>query len=74
MPDEKEKSRRLLVYWLFSTVLMVFGAVTATFALIVRPMGGTTLDAITSGMPIWGITAVAAIIIYAGYHFYTNRE
>jgi len=39
-------------------------------------MGGTITvwKAITSGVPIWGITALAAAIIYVGYYIYDKRR
>ncbi len=27
-----------------------------------------------AGLPIWGITAVGAVIIFAGYTFYSKRQ
>lgn len=68
------KGSRLLAFWLFGTVLIVFGAITAYIALIAQPLGATTMDVIMMGLPIWGITAVAAVIIFVGYHFYTKSK
>ena len=74
MSEDKEKSGKLLAYWLFGTVLIVFGAITAYITLIARPIGATMGDVMMAGLPIWGTTAVAAIIIYAGYHFYMKSK
>jgi len=74
MSDDKEKSGKLLAFWLFGTVLIVFGAITSYIALIARPFGATMMDVMKLGFPIWGITAVAAVIIYVGYHFYTKSK
>ncbi|MFQ6100076.1 MAG: hypothetical protein ACE5OS_02420 [Anaerolineae bacterium] len=73
MSEEQKKNTRLLAFWLFGTVMIVFAAITAYIFLFtagVFPMWA----AIKVGFPIWGITALAAIIIYAGYYFYTKRK
>ena len=72
--EEQQKSMKLLAYWLFSMVVMVFGAITAFIALWVRPVGASMWTVIKSGFPIWGITGLAAVIIFAGYYFYTGRK
>ena len=74
MSDDPEKSKKLLGFWLFSTVLIVFAAVTAYATLIVGEMGASLMDAVTAGFPVWGLTAVAAVIIYVGYHFYAKSK
>ncbi|HEY86042.1 MAG TPA: hypothetical protein G4N96_13120 [Chloroflexi bacterium] len=74
MSEEQQKKSRLLAYWLFSTVLIVFGAITAYIALWTLPMGASPMSAIWMGLPIWGTVVVAAIIIYAGYYFYTKSK
>ena len=72
--EDVGKGGRLLAFWLFGTVLIVFGAITAYIALYAMPLGGTAMDVIKLGLPIWGTTAVAAIIIYVGYHFYMKSK
>jgi hypothetical protein len=74
MAEGQQKSMRLLAYWLFSMVVMVFAAITAYIALWVRPVGASMWTVIKSGFPIWGITGLAAIIIFAGYYFYIGRK
>jgi len=72
--SEKGKSARLLAFWLFGTVMIVFAAITAYILFIGRLAGSVTVwNAVGLGFPIWGLTALAAILIYAIYHFYTNR-
>ena len=71
MSEEKTKSTKLFAFWLFGTVVIVFAAITAYIFLFT---GGTMGQAIMAGLPIWGITAVGAIIIYAGYTFYSKRQ
>jgi len=72
--EDREKGSKLLAFWLFGTVLIVFGAITAYIALYAMPLGGTIMDVIKLGFPIWGVTAVAAAIIYAAYHFYNKSK
>lgn len=74
MNDEQQKNLKLLVYWSFSTVLIVFGAITTFITLWVRPFGTTMFEVIKMGFPIWGITAFTAAILVAGYYFYTSRQ
>ena len=72
--ENKEKGSNLLAFWLFGTVLIVFGAITAFIALYAMPIGEAPMDVVMLGVPIWGTTAVAAIIIYVGYHFYNKSK
>jgi hypothetical protein len=72
--DSKQKSLKLLGYWLFSTVVIVFGAITAYIGLFVRQFNGSMMEVMRAGFPIWGITAAAAILIYVGYYFYTKCQ
>ncbi len=74
MSEDQEKGKKLLAYWLFATVLIVFAAITAYIALFTFPLGGSMMGVIKAGFPIWGVTALAAIIIYVGYHFYLNSK
>jgi len=71
MSKEKNKAIKLLAFWLFGTVVIVFAAITAYIAAIA---GGGIGTAIAAGLPIWGITAVAAIIIFVGYYLYSRRK
>lgn len=75
MSEEQNKGQKLLAFWLFGTAMIVFAAITAYILLIGRMVGAVTpWVAVKAGFPIWGITALAAIIIYAGYRFYIQRE
>lgn len=75
MSGEPNKGAKLLAFWLFGTVMVVFAAITAYILLIGRMAGTVTVwMAIKSSFPIWGITALAAIVIYAVYYFYTKRQ
>lgn len=73
MSEEPKKSAKLLAFWLFGTVVIVFAAITAYVMMFVGPVGGA-FAAIKAGFPIWGITALAAAVIYAGYYFYDKRK
>jgi len=67
-PEEQKKGPKLLAFWLFGTVLIVFAAITAYIYLSTG--GAATIgQVIMAGFPIWGITALAAIIIYIVYYF-----
>lgn len=70
----EKKGSKLLAFWLFGTVMIVFGALTAYIGVVARPVGASTMDVLMAGLPIWGITAVAAVIIFAGYHFYNKSK
>ncbi len=75
MSEEHKKNLKLLAYWLFGTVVIVFGAITAYILFVGRVTAGiSVMTAIASGFPIWGIVALAAIVIYAGYYFYVSRK
>jgi hypothetical protein len=77
MSEERIKSVRLMAYWMVGTVLIVFAAITAYTYLWVRPfmgLGAGFGTVLRTGFPIWGATALAAIIIFAGYYFYTKRK
>jgi hypothetical protein len=73
MSEEQGKGARLLAFWSFGTVMIVFAAITAYIFLFTAGMFPIWV-AIKAGFPIWGITALAAIIIYAGYYVYTKRK
>jgi polyferredoxin len=74
MSEEKLKKIRLVAYWLFSTTVVVFAAVTAYIALWTRPVGATMTTILKAGLPIWGITAVAAAVFFGGYYIYNRRQ
>ncbi len=74
MSEEKQKRLRLMAYWLFGTVVIVFGALTAYIAVWVFPIGGTVWDVLKAGFPVWGVTAMLAVLFYAGYYMYIKRQ
>jgi hypothetical protein len=74
MSEEQLKKVRLVAYWLFSTTVIVFGAITAFIAIWVRPAGASLMQVIRAGFPIWGITALAAIVAFGGYYVYARRQ
>jgi hypothetical protein len=74
MSEEQLKKVRLVAYWLFSTAVIVFGAVTAFIAIWVREAGASLMDVIRAGFPIWGITTLAAIVAFGGYYVYARRQ
>jgi len=71
MAEEKQKVLKLVAFWMFGTVMIVFAAITAYIFLFT---GGGMGTAVRAGLPIWGITALAAVIIYAGYYFFSTRQ
>ena len=74
MSEEKQKRLKLMAYWLFGTVIVVFGALTAYIALWTFPMGASIWDALGAGLPVWGVTALLAALFYAGYYMYLKRQ
>ncbi len=75
MVEEKQKVLRLVAFWMFGTVMIVFAAITAYIFLAAKAMGGTSTGAaIRAGLPIWGVTALAAVIIYAAYYYFSTRQ
>jgi hypothetical protein len=74
MAEEKEKKLRLMTYWLFSSVMIVFAAVTAYVYLWVAPLSGTIWQAISASLPVTLVVAVAAAILYAVYYFLVYKK
>ncbi len=73
MSEEKQKVLKLVAFWMFGTVMIVFAAITAYIFLFTGGSMGMGA-AIRSGLPIWGTTALAAIIIFAVYYFLSARQ
>ncbi|MBU0703247.1 MAG: hypothetical protein KKC18_05210 [Chloroflexi bacterium] len=73
MSEERKKNIKLLVYWSVSTVVIVFAAITAYIYTAVSGMAGIG-KVLKSGFPIWGITALAAVVICAGYYLYARPK
>lgn len=68
--DPKEKRIRLMRFWLFGSAVIVFAAVTAYLFLFT----GNIVAALVAGLPIWGIVAVAAVLIFFGYQAWLRRQ
>jgi hypothetical protein len=67
---DDEKLLGLMRFWLFGTCVIVFAAITAYLRLITDSMA----EILRAGLPIWGITIVAAVAIYYGYKWYLKRS
>ncbi|MGC9393985.1 MAG: hypothetical protein ACP5J4_03940 [Anaerolineae bacterium] len=74
MEEEKQKKLRVVTYWLFATVMIVFAAVTAYLYLLLTPLGGTIWQAIAKALPVTLVVAVAAAIIYAVYYYLVYKK
>ncbi len=70
MVEEKQKKLRLMTFWLFSSVMIVFAAVTAYLYIF----AGNVWRAISGSLPITLLIAVAAAIIYAVYYFLVYKK
>lgn len=70
MDDEKQKKLRLMTFWLFAGVMIVFAAVTAYLFII----AGNVWLAIRGALPITLVVAVGAAIIYAVYYFLVYKK
>ncbi len=84
MSEDQKKKVQVVGVWLLSTVIVAYAALTTFIAgwvkqvtePVVGERGTMTLmmEATKAGFPIWGIIALAAIIIFAGYIFYIKRQ
>ncbi|HQE92207.1 MAG TPA: hypothetical protein PLH19_10080 [Anaerolineae bacterium] len=74
MAEEKQKRLRLLTYWLFASVLIVFAAVTAYIYVWISPLTGTIWMAIKGALPITLVIAVVAVILYVLYYFLVYKK
>ncbi len=74
MSEKKQKQLKLMAYWLFGTVVIVFGALTAYIALWTLPMGASIWEVLRAGLPVWGVTALLAALFYGGYYMYLQRQ
>ena len=74
MSEDKAKRLNLMRFWLFGTVVIVWGAtLTFTFLWIGR-VGANLMDAAVTALPVWGITAVLAVVWYLGYKWWLGRS
>lgn len=71
MSEDKQKRLNLMRYWLFGIWAIVFAAVTAYIGLFTFQ---DPFAALRAGLPIWGITAVLAVIWYFGYRWWLLRS
>jgi hypothetical protein len=71
---EKQKKLRLMIYWLFTTVMIVFAAVTTYIYAWIAALEGTVWRAVASALPITLIVAAAAGIIGAVYYFLIYKK
>lgn len=68
--DPKEKRLRLMRFWLFGTVVIVFAALTAYSYLWTLNITA----ALTMGLKVGAAAAVAAVLIYFGYRAWLKRR
>jgi hypothetical protein len=67
MEDQtKTKRSNLMRFWIIGTFIIVFAAITVYISLWTRQ---SFIQAIMTGLPIWGITLVAGLVIYFGYQY-----
>ena len=74
MAEEKEKKLRLMVYWLFTSVMIVFAAVTTFIYIWIGPLQGTIWLAMRGALPVTLVVAVAAAVIGAVYYFLIYKK
>lgn len=74
MAEEKQKKLRLVTFWLFSSVMIVFAAVTAYVYLWLSPLSGTIWQALGASLPVTLLVAVAAVILYVVYYFLVYKK
>ncbi|MEJ5310220.1 MAG: hypothetical protein WHX52_10630 [Anaerolineae bacterium] len=74
MAEEKQKRLRLVTFWLFSGVMIVFAAVTTYIYLWISPLSGTVWQALGASLPITLLIAVAAVILYVVYYFLVYKK
>ena len=72
MEDQsKTKRGNLMCFWILGTFIIVFAAITAYISVWTQQ---PILSAIMTGLPIWGITLVAGLLIYFGYQYLYLRN
>jgi hypothetical protein len=69
--DKSDKSKLLDMfrYWCFGTFIIIFAAVTVYIGLFV-----SWSEALSRGLPIWGLVAVICLLWYFIYRWYLNRK
>ena len=66
---QKSDLLALMRFWLFGTYIIVFAAVTIYIGLFT-----SWQQALSKGLPIWGLTAVLCVAWYFLYQWYLNRK
>jgi hypothetical protein len=72
--SEEQKKLRLMVYWLFTAVMIVFAAVTAYIYIWIAQAEGTIWMAVQGALPITLVVAIAAGILGAVYYFLVYKK
>ena len=67
--SDKSKLLDLFRFWCFGTFIIIFAAVTVYIGLFV-----SWSEALTRGLPIWGLVAVLCLLWYFIYRWYLNRK
>ena len=72
MENDKSDQSKLLDlfrFWCFGTFIIIFAAVTVYIGLFV-----SWSEALSRGLPIWGLVAVICLLWYFIYRWYLNRK
>lgn len=72
--EDKQKRLRLVAYWLFSTVMIVFAAITTYVFIWMSSVEGSIGDVLMASLPITLVTAIVAGALYAGYYFFIYKK
>jgi hypothetical protein len=67
--SDKSKLLDLFRFWCFGTFIIIFAAVTVYIGLFV-----SWSEALSRGLPIWGLVAVICLLWYFIYRWYLNRK
>ena len=67
--SDKSKLLDLFRFWCFGTFIIIFAAVTVYIGLFV-----SWSEALSRGLPIWGLVVVICLLWYFIYRWYLNRK
>ena len=67
--SDKTKLLTLFRFWCFGTFIIIFAAVTVYIGLFV-----SWGEALTRGLPIWGLVAVLCAVWYVAYKWYLDKN
>lgn len=70
MTPENAKKIKLMRFWLVGIFVIVWAAITIYVGMLV----GNWWQAIKTGFPIWGITAVLCVAAFFGYKYWLERK